>query len=167
MNLNSMNNLQKGNNNIETVELQGHQDWVNQKNVPPVISATVDSILNIKISFDLNPFYLRGAFDNSPGLDYAVHIVNEKTDEEGILILHSYGKKCSVIGAGNNFYFGGRDFSWMDVWFVYTETHVNQGPGETKSITLSQEAIWVEKSESASALIYWDGSQFKWYQQGD
>jgi hypothetical protein len=28
-------------------------------------------------------------------------------------------------------------------------------------------AILAEKQESASGLIFWDGKQYRWYQQGD
>jgi len=32
---------------------------------------------------------------------------------------------------------------------------------------LKGSALYVEKSEAASAIIYWTGKEYKWYQQGD
>src|SRR5688572_14527832 len=41
------------------------------------------------IRTDLNPFYLRGDFDGDSKQDYALSIVQRKTDKKGILIYHT------------------------------------------------------------------------------
>jgi hypothetical protein len=50
--------------------------------------------------------------------------------------------------------------------FVAT-THVSRGASGDAAPTLRGDALWVEKSESASALVYWSGDRFEWYQLGD
>jgi hypothetical protein len=62
---------------------------------------------------------------------------------------------------------GGDDFSWLDHWFTFTKDRVLPGADGSAPPTLRGDALWVEKSESASAVIYWSGSKFSWYQQGD
>ncbi len=59
------------------------------------------------------------------------------------------------------------DMNWLDAWKVYDKKDVEPGVGETKKIKLKGEAIEVFKLESSSGLIYWDGKEYRWYQQGD
>jgi hypothetical protein len=47
----------------------------------------IKSIYSIRT--DLNPFYLRGDFDGDKKQDYALGIVERKTDKKGILIYHT------------------------------------------------------------------------------
>jgi hypothetical protein len=44
---------------------------------------------------------------------------------------------------------------------------VGRGADQKKPPVLRGDALYVEKTESASAIIYWDGSTYRWYQQGD
>jgi hypothetical protein len=44
---------------------------------------------------------------------------------------------------------------------------VQRGADETAPPTLKGDALMVIKTESASALIYWNGRGYSWYQQGD
>jgi hypothetical protein len=120
-----------------------------------------------KLSDYINPFYLEGDFNGDGQIDIAVLIEEKQTSYRGILICHGLTKKYFVLGAGINFGNGDDHFGWMDIWKVYREKKVEVGVGETQPITLKSDAIWVEKSESASAIIYWTGQNFKWYQQGD
>jgi hypothetical protein len=62
---------------------------------------------------------------------------------------------------------GDDNFDWMDVWHVYPKGPVHRGAGEKTIPTLLGEALLVERSESASGLIYWNGTRYMWYQQGD
>jgi hypothetical protein len=59
------------------------------------------------------------------------------------------------------------DMNWMDAWQVYYKKDVGLGVGETKLLKLKGEAIYAGKLESSSGLIYWDGKEYRWYQQGD
>lgn len=115
----------------------------------------------------INPFYLEGDFNSDGHIDIAVLIEEKKTSYRGIIICHGSTKKYFVLGAGTNFGNGDDHFGWMDIWKVYREKKVELGVGESQPITLKSDAIWVEKSESASAIIYWTGENYIWYQQGD
>ena len=120
------------------------------------------------INKDLNPFYLRGDFDGDKKIDYALAVIELKTEKKGILIYHPAIKGFFVVGAGiailNRL---GDDYQWMNAWLVYGKKEVGLGVGETEKIKLIGEAILIQKLESSSGLIYWDGKQYKWYQQGD
>ncbi len=124
---------------------------------------------NYSIRTDLNPFYLRGDFDGDNKQDYALSIVEKKTEKIGILVYHSGTKIHYIIGAGKSLSngSGGDDFNWMGAWKVYVSKDVGIGVGETDKITLKGEAILAIKLESVSGIIYWTGKEYKWYQQGD
>lgn len=122
-----------------------------------------------KINKDLNPFYLRGDFDGDEKMDYALAVIEIKTEKKGILIYHLGTKKYFTLGAGKMIRegYGSDNMNWMDAWKVYDKTEVELGVGETKKIKLKGEAIEADKLESSSGLIYWDGKEYRWYQQGD
>ena len=121
-----------------------------------------------KINRDLNPFYLRGDFDGDGKIDYALAVIESKTNKKGILIYHPGTTKYFLAGAGKSIPNGhGDDYPWMDAWEVSDEKNVEQGITDMKPPRLLGEAILVQKLESASGLIYWDGQEYKWYQQGD
>lgn len=44
---------------------------------------------------------------------------------------------------------------------------VGQGAAGKKPPNLRGDAIMAIKTEAASALIFWDGKRYAWYQQGD
>ncbi len=118
-------------------------------------------------SFKLNPFYLRGDFDGDNKPDIAILVSQKTTNKIGIAICHSTSGKVFVVGAGRSLGNGGDDFGWIDVWQVFPKGRVGRGVGEKSVPGLKGEALLVEKSESASALIYWNGNRYVWYQQGD
>ncbi|MBA2408143.1 MAG: hypothetical protein H0V65_09165 [Chitinophagales bacterium] len=126
-----------------------------------------DLIATSKISDYINPFYIEGDFNGDEIIDIAVLTEEKKLTKRGIIICHANSKMFFVLGAGKTFGNGNDDFQWMDIWKVYRETKVELGVGETEIINLKGQAIFVEKSESASAIIYWTGQNYKWYQQGD
>lgn len=120
------------------------------------------------INRDLNPFYLRGDFNGDKEADYALAVVESKTSKKGFIIYHTSNKKHFVIGAGGSMPGGYGDNYWMvDAWEVLDEKVVGQGVIELKPPKLIGEAIRVQKLESSSGLIYWDGKQYRWFQQGD
>lgn len=115
----------------------------------------------------LNPFYLRGDFNGDGEPDIAVLIESLSDKKQGIAVFHFGEKTIHIIGAGHKLGNGGDDFAWMDVWQVYPRAKVEQGVGEGTPPKLRGEALLVEKSESASAILYWNGKKYIWYQQGD
>jgi hypothetical protein len=93
--------------------------------------------------------------------------VNQRsTGKLGIAIIHSATDNVTVLGAGNVIGNGGDDFEWMDSWQVYSKGRATQ---ETVGSVphLRGDALLVGKSEAASALIYWNGKRYAWFQQGD
>lgn len=115
----------------------------------------------------LNPYYLRGDFNGDGRPDFAVLIERLADKKQGIAIFHYGEKTIRVIGAGKVFGNGDDDFAWMDAWQVYPKGKVEQGVEEAPPPKLLGEALLVEKSESASTLIHWNGKRYVWYQQGD
>jgi hypothetical protein len=55
----------------------------------------------------------------------------------------------------------------MDSWKVYSKGRAAEEAGETSIPKLHGDALLVSKSEAASALIYWNGKRYVWFQQGD
>lgn len=122
------------------------------------------------ISGRINPFYLRGDFDGDNKPDYAILVLSKKDHSRGIAIWLSSQKKFLVLGAGHAFRLGAErttDFDVIDTWQVYGKKSVERGFEAGPPPKLLGEAILAGKKESASGLIYWNGKQFAWYQQGD
>jgi hypothetical protein len=122
---------------------------------------------NYVLSAKLNPFLVQGDFNGDGVLDIAVLISRRTSGTQGIAILHAGGGQPLVMGAGRKMGNGGDDFSWMNAWSVYSKGPVYPGVNEGKPPKLRGDALLVEKLESASAIIYWDGAAYRWYQQGD
>ena len=121
------------------------------------------------LSDKVNPFYLRGDFDGDGIPDYAILVISRSTKQIGIAIVRSGAKKIEVLGAGGiNLQDGSvKDFAWMDVWAVERKQKLEPNDWNKPIRPMVGEGIDVEKSESASALIYWDGKQYRWFQTSD
>jgi hypothetical protein len=119
------------------------------------------------VSFHMNPFYLRGDFKGDGKIDLAVLVKQRSSGKLGIAIIHGGMDKVTVFGAGVGIGKGGDDFEWMDSWEVYSRGRVGRGSDETPIPHFHGEALLVGKSEAASALIYWNGKRYVWFQQGD
>jgi hypothetical protein len=102
----------------------------------------------------LNPFLLQGDFDGDHRLDLAVLVTRRDTGARGIAVVHAGAPRAVVLGAGHALGNGGDDFTWMDAWSVQPKPP-------------DRDALLLEKLESASAIVYWDGAAYRWKQQGD
>jgi len=100
-------------------------------------------------------------------MDAAVLVKERSPGKLGIAIVHCATGKVTIFGAGFGIGNGGDDFEWMDSWQVYRKTHAAHAASETNVPHLRGDALLVEKSEAASALIYWNGKRYVWSQQGD
>jgi hypothetical protein len=119
------------------------------------------------LSFQTKPSYLEGDFDGDGKTDTAVLVKERSTGKVGIAIVHGTTGKVTVLGAGIAIGNGGDDFEWMDSWHVFSKTRSAPRPGDTSVPRLHADALLVEKSEAASALIYWNGKRYVWSQHGD
>ena len=99
------------------------------------------------------PSFYVGDFNGDGTSDVALLIEEKATTKVGIAIIEGGKRKTKIVGAGKSFGNGVDDFSWMDVWSVRHTGKVDR--------------IHVAKSEAASAVIYWDGSKYKWQQEGN
>ena len=119
------------------------------------------------LSFRIKPPSLQGDFNGDGITDIAVLVKERSTGKLGIAIVHGTTGKITILGAGIPIGNGGDDFEWMDAWQVYSKTRAAHASRETSVPRLTGDALLVEKSEAASALIYWNGKQYVWSQQGD
>jgi hypothetical protein len=119
---------------------------------------------NYDVSFQMNPFYLRGDFSGDRKTDVAVLVKQRSTGKLGIGIINGVNYKVTVLGAGTAIGNGGDNFDWMDSWEIYSKDRV---ASKTSVPKLHGDALLVSKSEAASALIYWNGKRYVWLQQGD
>lgn len=119
------------------------------------------------ISTHLNPFYIQSDFDGDGKLDCAILVRNKATGKLGIAIVHAGRPGVKVLGAGVTFGNGGDDFAWMDAWYAYPRGLVTRGASGDSPPKLIGDGLMLIKTESASGLTYWTGTQYKWYQQGD
>ena len=144
-----------------TTQLEGVPD--------PVRSALRDGDFSqaYEISFHVNPFYLRGDFNGDGMPDHAVLVRHRVSGKVGIAIVHGGSTRVFLIGAGKQGTAGGDDFAWLDYWFVRSKGPVSRGAGERRVPRLRGEALLVGRSESASGLVYWNGTAYAWYQQSD
>jgi hypothetical protein len=124
--------------------------------LPFQVSADCQLPTNIKKSAWLSPTELNGDFtgDSIPDSAFLIKSSNSKVG-----IAFCDGKTSTLLGiagAGKALGNGSDDFSWMDHWDL-----------QPKKGKADRDAIFVEKTESASALIFWNGQKLVWIQQGD
>ena len=155
-----------------TVYGAGHEDLGQfmAASIPPHVTAafnTFPSSKDFAFSARINPFYIQGDFNGDNKPDTAIFIRQKATGKAGFAIVHGGSEAVRVFGAGRSFGVGGDDFSWMDAWRIHGQAYVARRAGEGAPPKLAGDAITVIKTEAASALIYWDGTRYRWYQQGD
>jgi hypothetical protein len=115
----------------------------------------------------VNPFYIQGDFNGDGRLDCAILVKQKLSGKLGIAIVHAGESNVRVLGAGHSFGNGGDDFAWLDAWYAYSKAQVQSGADGGPPPKLKGDALMVIKTEAASSLIYWTGTQYRWYQQGD
>lgn len=134
--------------------------------LPPEVFDSFAGLSGYAFESRLNPFYLQGDFDGDGLLDMAVLIRARATGKHGIAVALTSGPLV-VAGAGQRVGNGGGDFDWMDAWYVQRKGPVEEGADPAAPPRLKGDAIKVVKTDSASAIIWWDGRRLRWYQQGD
>ena len=146
-------------------------DFVVASSLPPQLNEYLRSATGTEgyaLSSRLNPFYLQADFNGDGSRDIAILIDEKHSTKRGILIVHLGIGEHFVIGAGNTLGNGGDDFSFMDAWRVFERGPVSRGAhGDGDPPSLLGDALLVMKTEAASAVLYWTGESYEWYQQGD
>jgi hypothetical protein len=122
---------------------------------------------NYDLSFRIKPSYMEGDFNGDGKMDTAVLVKERATGKIGIAIVHGTTGKLTILGAGVGIGNGGDDFEWMDSWQVYSKARAAHAGDQKSASRLRGDALLVEKSEAASALIYWNGKKYVWSQRGD
>lgn len=111
----------------------------------------------------IKPCEIRGDFDGDGRSDRAV-LVQNKAGQKGIEVRFA-GGKTALLGAGVEVGSGGDDFNWMDAWRLH-QGGISAGDGRPGPRPKG-DSLSVEKSDSASGILYWNGRRFEWAQQGD
>jgi hypothetical protein len=147
----------------------GQQSTSDASNIPASVTQLFKSTgfeRRYAFSSAMKPSHLKGDFDGDGKPDTAVLVKQKTSGKIGIAVCHSSTNKIVIIGAGTMIGNGGDNFDWMDIWKVVTKAAAAKHLGRDAS-ALKGDALHVEKSESASALIYWNGTKYVWRQQGD
>jgi len=113
----------------------------------------------------LHPSHLEADFNGDKKQDVAILIRNKSSRKIGIAIVLP-DKGITILGAGTPFGNGGDNFDWMDRWSISKKGNVNVEAGGGTP-TLIGDALLLEKMDSASAIVFWDGKEYQWYQRGD
>ena len=146
-----------------------HSAHMSDSNVDSIRAAIAKTDLTVRyeLACRIEPCSLRADFNGDRRPDLAVLIREKVSGKIGIGILHSGSSKAHIVGAGRPCGNGGDNFDWMDVWSVYSRKRLEAGAESGRPPVLRGAAILAERSESASAIIYWTGRRYAWYQQGD
>jgi hypothetical protein len=146
----------------------GSLSFSQESSLPPWVLSTIQgSRARVAPCACINPYYQRGDFDGDGSQEYAVMVRDSSSSRIGIAFVRRRDLSIRIVGAGRVLGKGGDDFAWMDAWRVFDRGPVARGVGEGTPPILRGDALLVEKTESASALIWWDGKTYRWYQQGD
>src|SRR4030095_1527976 len=135
------------------------------RNVPDTVKKALTNGSTGKkydLSFHVNPSYLEGDFNGDGKMDAAVLVKERSTGKLGIAIVHGTTGTVTILGAGIGIGNGGDDFEWMDFWQVYRKTRAAHAADQINVPPLRGDALLVEKSEAARALIYWNGKRYVW-----
>lgn len=145
-------------------------DAIALESLPPPLRELFDKSAEAKryaISTQVNPYYLHADLNGDGQLDTAILVKERSSGKTGVAIVHGGSRQLLVFGAGRDFGNGSDDFPGLDAWYVYRRGAVGQGVTDKPPPRLVASALMLIKTESASALLYWDGRRYRWYQQGD
>lgn len=115
------------------------------------------------LSFHLNPFYLRGDFNGDGPNDVAMLVRAIDTRRVGIAIFHAGLNQVFIVGGEEENLPEGVDLRKMDSWTVFADREVGPGLSDEPPPRIKGEAVQVQRTGMPNALIYWNGSGYRWY----
>ena len=135
---------------------EAYNEWLARMSLPRWVNSVIGPLVvkgPYSLGLRLNPFFQVGDFDNDRRRDAAVFVKDRAIGKEGILLIRRSHPVPVKLGLGNTFGNGGDDFRWLNIWRVEPTSKGDQ--------------LVVEKSESASGAITWDGQNYRWTQLSD
>lgn len=109
------------------------------------------------------PCSIKGDFDGDGKEDTAELV--EKQHKRGIRVKFGSGKEV-VVGAGNKEVKGLKDLMWMNIWELHKgQIEKSAIKGAAKPPSVKGDSLKLSEEFASSGILYWDGKQFKWYQQ--
>ena len=114
----------------------------------------------------LNPWLIHGDFDGDGRGDVVLLVRDRAQQRLGLAFVHQAAAAPHVVGAGTELGNGSDDFGWVDAWSLFPRGPASPGV-EGPAPALRGDALMIYRTESASALLYWDGRRYQWHQQGD
>lgn len=141
---------------------QWQKSPVDIDNVPTLVSECLKPrATSLEVSRRMNPFYQRADFNGDGLMDYVVLVQEKKSQKQGFAFcFQGSQRKLSLVGAGTPLALEGGitrdDLSEFDVWGV-----IQSGSKARKN-----DALYLEKAESGSGVLIWNGSKMMWQQRG-
>jgi hypothetical protein len=152
--------------------------WPDNQSPPPrlnlpdwVCEVAHDAKLHTKylVYSKINPFFITADFNGDRDLDAAVWVIERRTQKRGLAIFHRGNKRPIILAAGTPWEERGDDFRFVDQWSVIPRGQlISSGYEEGgEDVKLEADALLLIKSESASFAVFWNGKEYKSYQQSD
>jgi hypothetical protein len=135
---------------------ESYPEWLARMSLPRWVNGAIGHLVvegPYALELGLNPFFQAGDFDNDRRRDAAVFVRDRASGKRGILLVRRSNPVPVKLGLGQTFGNGGDDFRWLNIWRVEP--------------TAKGDQLVVEKSESASGAITWDGRKYRWTQLSD
>jgi len=151
---------------IPVAHLQGNSNAHLPESVSTLFKASGQARL-YDFSIHLKPSIQHADFDGDGKPDTAFLVKRKNTGKIGIAICHSSTNTIVIVGAGTELGNGGDNFDWMDLWSTVPKATVVKRLGRALAASVKGDALHVEKTESASGLIFWNGRRYVWRQAGD
>lgn len=120
----------------------------------------------------LNPKYLIADFNGDSYTDTAFAVI--VNNQKGIRIKHANTNEEFILGAGNDFGNGGKDFNWVDEWklvndtITYEVTFTKDMEVEgNREVKLDHTAFYIGNEELGGATVAWRNGKYVWIHQAD
>jgi hypothetical protein len=111
----------------------------------------------------VNPWYLNGDFDANGYYDYSIILKPRSGKDEIKLAVIWDSGKVDILERDDKL-----QYPTIDAWHIFSKNEtVLLGAEEGTPPILIGDGIMIYKLESSSSLVYWNGTRFTYYWQGD